>query len=142
MKILEIIDLVPVKTQEELADRLRDGGIPATQATVSRDIKELGLIKAPTGDGRFRYASSQEENQAGSERLLRIFRDCVLRIEHNDTLVVLHTMAATADAVCEAVDNLHLPEVIGTMAGERTVFVAVRNRESTTRVVASLHALT
>lgn len=142
LKILEIIRSGPVETQEELAEKLKQEGILVTQATISRDIRDLGLMKVPNGDGRHRYSQAEEPtgNPPG-DRLLKIFRDCVLNIDYSENLVVVTTLTATADAVCEAIDGLRVPEVIGTMSGERTVFLVVRPTEAAAMVTRRLMAL-
>lgn len=142
MRIVEIVRNELVSTQEELAERLRREGITVTQATVSRDIKELQLVKVPTGDGRYRYALP-EDRQPGaySDRLLRILRECVTGYDHSENIVVIHTLAATAPGVAEALDSLNAGEIIGTLAGERTVFVVVRPKEAVVRFLDRLAGL-
>ena len=127
--ILELISRRAISTQEDLTAALAEEGIHATQGTVSRDVRELGLLKAKAGDGRLRYVP-QRQVEAPADRLLRIFRECVLKVESSGNIVVVSTMTATADAVCEAIDGMALSEVIGTIAGERTVFLVVRPPEA------------
>lgn len=142
MRIVDIIRTEPVSTQEELAERLRREGIRVTQATVSRDIKELQLVKVPAGDGRYRYALP-EERQAGAyaERLLRILSECVTGYDYSENIVVVSTLPATAPTVAEAIDSLSAEEVIGTLSGERTVFVVVRPKEAVHRFIERLAGL-
>lgn len=140
LKILEIIRDEVVSTQEDLVSRLRDAGLPVTQATVSRDIKDLGLIKAVGSDGRQHYATDVRQ-KAIDQRLMRICRDSVLSIDHSDNMIVVQTLPATAVPVCEAIDSLHLPELIGSMAGERNVFLVVRPADSAERLVGELRLL-
>lgn len=140
-RILDIVRREIIETQEQLAESLRDTGVAATQATVSRDIRELGLIKVPTGDGRHRYALPDSGSPVPGERLLEIFRSAVLSVEWSENMVVLQTLAAMADAVAEAVDSMRLTSVIGSLAGERTVFLVIRPREDAPRVVGTLRAL-
>lgn len=142
MKILEVIREDVVETQEDLAQRLREAGIQVTQATVSRDIKEMQLVKVPTGDGRYRYAQPEEGALAAqSERMLRIFRECILGVEHSGPMIVVSTLPATASGVAEAVDGLRWREVIGTLAGERNVFVVVKPAEASAAVMERLRGL-
>ncbi len=142
MRIVEIVKNELVATQEDLAERLRREGINVTQATVSRDIKELQLVKVPTGDGRYRYAVPDDRQPgAHSERLLRILRECVTGYDHSENMVVIHTLAATAPSVAEAVDSINAEEVIGTLAGERTVFIVVRPKEAVPRFLDRLARL-
>lgn len=140
VRILEIVRTAIIETQEQLVDALSREGVRATQATVSRDIRELGLIKAPTGDGRVRYALP-ESGPAPSSRLLEIFRTSVLHVEFSGNTIVLTTLSATASAVAEAVDSLHLDGVIGTLAGERTVFAVVKPPERVAEVAHRLRAM-
>lgn len=142
MRILEIIRQEPIGTQEELAERLRREGIVVTQATISRDIKELKLAKVSLGDGRYRYLPPGEASgSAHRERLLRILRECVLAWNFSENIAVLETVPATAQGVAEALDLLHFEEVIGTLAGERTVFVVVKPKEAMERFLSSLKEL-
>lgn len=141
--ITEILRDRVVETQEELAELLRQEGISVTQATVSRDIKEMHLIKIPNGDGRYRYALPEEGVPGGfGEHLLRLLRECVVRTDWSENIVVIHTLPATAAGVAEALDSLDAEEVIGTLAGERTVFVVVRPKEAVPRFLGRLRQLT
>lgn len=142
-KILDIVRAEIVDTQEELATKLRHKGIVATQGTISRDIKELGLVKVPVGDGRHRYLQAESTaDGVASERLMRIFRQCVLGVAVSENLIVVQTLAATADAVCEAIDTMHVPEIIGTMAGERNIFLVVHPKERAIQVANQLRGFT
>lgn len=142
MKILEIIRERPVETQEELVQELRKLGMPVTQATVSRDIKDLNLVKVPTGDGRQRYAPPQDQVMAGfAERLRRVLRDTVLSLEASENLIVVKCLSGTAPAVGEAIDSLRWQEIAGTVAGDNTVLVVVRGRERSQSVLERLRQL-
>ena len=135
-QILEIIRRQPVGTQRELAAALREAGFTVTQATVSRDIKELGLMKA--SDGRtLRYTAPGEQPVALTEdRLRRLFRDYVLAVEANESLVVVKTVPGAAQGVASGLDHVRWPDILGTVAGDDTIFVAVRSR----RLVAGLQS--
>jgi len=142
VRIMEIIRDQIVETQEDLAGRLQREGIPVTQATVSRDIKEMRLVKVSTGDGRYRYALPEESRRSDiSERILRIVRESVVSFDHSGNIVVVNTLAATAQGVAEAIDMMHAEEVIGTLAGERTVLVVVRPPEAVDRFLDRLRRL-
>lgn len=133
-KILSIIREHVVETQEELARHLHECGFRITQATVSRDIKELQLIKVPVENGRYRYVHPDEtSNVQRNERIMRLFRECVVSYDYSENIVVLNTLPATASGVAEAIDTLDAEEVIGTMAGERIVFVVVKPRQAVTK---------
>jgi len=142
VKILEIIRARAIETQEQLAQALREEGIRVTQATISRDIKELKIVKVPSADGSYRYAQrddSLQEAQAG--RMMRIFRECVTSVDRSDQMVVIDTLPATAQGIAEAIDGLRWPEVLGTLAGERTVFVVVKPAGAAPQVVERLQQL-
>ena len=130
MKILEIIDNNIVETQEELADLLKKSGINVTQATVSRDIKELRLIKVLTEDGRYKYAAMKEQDSMLNERLYKVFAETVLTIDYTGNIIVIKTFPGAANAAAEALDALDLKEVVGTVAGDNTIFVLIRYEEN------------
>ncbi|SHJ48802.1 arginine repressor [Paramaledivibacter caminithermalis] len=124
-KILEIIENHEIETQEELAEYLKKNGFNVTQATVSRDIKELRLIKVLTKNGKYKYAAIKQQDNVVSDRLIKIFRDSVLGIDHSGNIIVLKTLSGAANAAAEAIDVLDLKGVTGTMAGDNTIFVLV-----------------
>ena len=134
-RILQLVAERVMDTQEDLAARLQGEGFAVTQATVSRDIRELRLVKVPTGDGRYRYAPAEGQAPGAvlSERMLHAFLECVTGFDSSENIVVLYTLAGTAEGVAEAVDSLRAPEVIGTLAGERTVFVVVKPKRAVPR---------
>ncbi|WP_425061146.1 Arginine repressor [Sporomusa carbonis] len=141
-KIKEIVDRYIIETQEELADALSKHGIDVTQATVSRDIKELMLIKVPTGDGRYRYAFPPEQNIILSQaRLERTFQDSIVAIDYSQNIVVLRTLPGTAQAVAYTIDYVKWPEIIGTVAGDDTIFVLVKPIEAVPQVIAKFKSL-
>lgn len=126
-KIREIIEHYVVETQDDLAEALRKEGIEVTQATVSRDIKELMLIKVPTGDGHYRYAFPKDQNVVFSQsRMERTFQDSVIDLDFSENIIVLRTMPGTAQAVAYNIDYVKWPEVLGTVAGDDTIFVVVK----------------
>ena len=126
-KIKEIVEQQVIETQEELAESLRSHGIEVTQATVSRDIKELRLIKVPTGDGRYRYAYRMEQSLLFSQsRMERMFRDSVVAIDYSENIIVLKTLPGGGQAVAATIDHAKWPEVIGTVAGDDNILVVVK----------------
>jgi len=143
MKILELIRQESIQTQEELAERLRsEGGIDVTQATISRDIKELHLVKVPDGRGRYRYALPDDQPSPGRlERMRRIFVECVIGIDSAENLILVKSLSGTAAAVGEAIDRLGWSEVVGTIAGDNTVLVVVRDRRTTPKLEEKLRQL-
>lgn len=129
-KIKEIIDKNKIETQEDLAAALRSEGIEVTQATVSRDIKELMLVKVPDANGHYHYAYPKEHNMLLTPgRLERTFQDSIVSIKATDCLVVVRTLPGTAQAVAYAIDYMKWPEILGTIAGDDTVFVAIGKKE-------------
>ncbi len=130
-KILEIIAAEPIETQEQLLDKLLAQGIESTQATISRDIKQLHLIKEPVGDGRYRYAVSAQKiklNFAG--RLQVILRESILGADRAQNLVVVKMMPGLGPAAGAAFDGMDIPAVVGTVSGDDTVLVVLRDEES------------
>ena len=141
-KIKEIIEERPVETQEDLAEALREKGIEVTQATVSRDIKELMLIKVPAGNGSYHYAFPNEQNVVFSQtRMERMFQDSVLSIDYSLNLIVLRTMPGTAQAVAYTIDTVKWPEILGTVAGDDTICVIVKPPEAVGSVIARFKGL-
>ncbi len=127
--IQEIIIAQPVETQEELSEILASKGMPATQATISRDIKDLGLIKVPYQETH-RYALPEERALgATKDRLRRLLREVLTGYTVSENLVVVKTLTAGAEVVSEAIDKMDWPEVVGTLAGENTVLVVARSKE-------------
>ena len=125
--ILQIVSEHVVETQEELLEHLRRRGIRVTQATISRDIRELRLVKVPTGDGRYRYAAAGDAEMADKlDRARRAVRDYVTHVEAAGHLVVIRTLSGTANAVAAALDALGWPEVIGSVAGDDSILLVVR----------------
>ena len=125
--ILEIIESKDIETQEELAEELKNRGVKVTQATVSRDIKELGLLKVLTSRGTYKYASADKAQHVMSNRFVQIFVATVVSIEYAQNIVGVKTISASANAAAEAIDGMHLKEVLGTMAGDNTILVIVHN---------------
>jgi len=140
-KILELVRTRVIETQEELAAALAAEGIPVTQATISRDIKELQLNKVPTPDGRYRYALPEEPGAGAWDKRRRIFREAVLTIDHSGNIVVVKSLPGTAQGVAAAIDHLNWPEMIGSVAGDDTVMVVVKPAEAAAEVAERLKGL-
>ena len=129
--IREIVESQSIQTQEELAEALRARGMVVTQATVSRDIKELMLIKVPTGDGRYRYALPAQENYAFTkERMRRIFNDTIIDCDYSENILVVRTLPGGANTVAAALDYCKWPEIIGTVAGDDSILVVIKPKET------------
>lgn len=124
-----------IETQEELAYRLREHGFSVTQATVSRDIKELRLIKVLTAEGRYKYATVEKAEADMQERFIRMFSNCVLSVTSSGNLIVIKTITGSASAAAEAVDSLKWTDILGTIAGDNTIFIAVRDGKSVADIV-------
>ena len=127
--IREIVENQSIQTQEELADALAARGMVVTQATVSRDIKEMHLLKVLSEEGGYRYATMDKSEQGMNERLIRMLADSVVDMSSANNLIVIHTLPGSAHVAGEAVDSLHWPEVLGTIAGDNTILVIVRSNE-------------
>ena len=129
--ILEIISQENIETQEQLLARLQERGISSTQATISRDIKELHLIKEPAGQGRYRYAVSTHRTKLNfADRLRTIFRESITSIDFAQNIVVLKTMPGLASAACSALDNMNIAYMVGSLAGDDTAFLLMKDTES------------
>lgn len=128
-KILEIINSKNIETQEELAEELRKSGMDVTQATVSRDIKELKLIKVLADDGNYKYATIVHTESFLSNKLINIFSQTVVSVENIDKFVIIKTMTGSAAAAAEAIDTLNFDGVAGTIAGDNTIFLLARDSE-------------
>lgn len=140
--ILAIVDGREIHTQAELVEALARVGIRVTQATVSRDVKRLGLVKVPTGDGGYRYAPPEAVNGTGSsaarENLQAAFREFVTGLDLAQGIVVVRTYTGCANAVGVAIDEARVPGVVATLAGDDTIFVLARSEKAARGVVESL----
>ena len=129
-KILEIIANNEIETQGELAQLLRSSGFKVTQATVSRDIREMGLVKVASSSGKQKYEAAQPSNEE-QNRFIRVLRDSVLSVDCAQNLLVIRTGSGMAMAAAAALDHLDFPEVVGSIAGDDTIMAAVRTVEDT-----------
>ena len=129
--ILDIIAKEHIETQEQLLEQLRQRGVASTQATISRDIKQMHLIKEPVGQGRYRYAVSAHRTKLNfADRLRTIFREGVLSVDYAQNLVVIKTMPGLASAACAALDDMGVAYMVGSLAGDDTAFLVMRDTES------------
>ncbi len=129
--ILEIIAQENIETQEQLLTRLQAQGIQCTQATISRDIKQLHLIKEPVGQGVYKYAVSGNRSKLNlAEKLQTIFRECIVSIDYASNIVVVKTMPGLANGACSALDHMEMSEIVGSIAGDDTVFLVMRTAEA------------
>lgn len=133
--ILDIIEKHEIETQEELADALRQRGIRVTQATVSRDIKELRLLKVLTPMGTYKYATADKAENGLSERFIRMLSESLLSVAASANLIVVKTLNGSANVAAEALDSLHWPEILGTVAGDNTILLVIRALEDVPAVM-------
>ena len=140
-KILQLILDHDIETQEQLLAELRDAGFQTTQATISRDIKQLRIIKELGPNGTYRYsASAKPVEHAFSSKLNIIFSQCVTSVDYAQNIIVIKTMPGLAQAACSALDKLDLPEVIGTLGGDDTCMVVLRDAASAANICAEIRA--
>lgn len=125
-KILELIEKYSIETQEELAEKLKKLGTDVTQATVSRDIKELRLLKVMTDEGKYKYASVAQVDNTVSRRLIKILSESYVSSDYADNIVVIKTLPGMAQAAASAIDSLKWTEIIGTIAGDDTIMIVCR----------------
>lgn len=130
-KIMEIISTTNVETQEQLLQELLSAGFASTQATISRDIKELRIVKELTSFGTYRYTTATREVPSSfSGRLNTIFRECVTNFDYAQNIIVIHTLPGLASAAASALDAMNMSVVLGTLAGDDTVMVVMRDINS------------
>ncbi len=134
-KILELISKREIETQEELADGLKAMGIDVTQATISRDIKELRLVKVMSKNGKYKYATIGQSQEGITDRLNKIFENSVVSIDNAMNIIVLKTIPGAAQICASAIDYMGVDEIVGTLAGDDTVFVAIRTLENIEQVL-------
>lgn len=140
--IVSIIKEHAIGTQEDLGDALKDKGVLVTQATLSRDIKELGLIKVPTREGRYRYSLPQDRTPGDlTRRTQRILEDAVVSVDFAENIVIIKTTSGTAQGVAAALDDLEWPEVVGTVAGDNTIMMVIRTRDRVQSILEQLRLL-
>lgn len=141
-KILELINARPVDTQDELLTLLRENGFPVTQATVSRDIKELRLVKTLNVDGKYHYTAHNDSPQTEiSSKFLMIFSESVREIDSAGNILVIKCYTGMANAVCAALDALRWSGVVGTIAGDDTIFMVMRDDHNARELVAQLRKM-
>ncbi len=141
-EILNIVQSKDIDTQEQLLAELRARGFTATQATISRDIKELRLVKELTGTGGYRYTFSQRKTSSASDtRLRNIFKEGVVSVDVAQNIVVVRTMPGLASAACSALDNMEIEGMVGTLAGDDTGILIMRDNASAQQFNGEVHKL-
>lgn len=141
IRILEIIREKNIDTQEELADELKKSGFDVTQATVSRDIKNLKLIKVQGDKGKYRYEAPDNKIIDLSEKLTTVLTNLTVSVENIDKMVIVKTVSAGAAPVAEAIDSFEFVDIAGTIAGENTIFIMVRTIEAAEQLVIDIRKL-
>ena len=142
-KIMEIISTINVETQEQLLQELEHAGFRSTQATISRDIKDLRIVKELTSLGTYRYTTAAKEVPTTfSNRLNTIFRECVTRYDYAQNIVVIHTLPGLAGAAASAIDTMNMSVVVGTLAGDDTVMVVMRDSNAAAQFCGEIASLT
>ncbi|MGI6177616.1 MAG: arginine repressor [Eubacterium sp.] len=140
-KILELIANNEIETQVKLAEMLKESGFNVTQATISRDIKDLHLIKVLSPSGRYKYAVSTQPDSPISDRFVGVFRTTVRSFASAENLIVIKTLSGCGNAVGEAIDNLSIPHVVGTIAGDNTVLLIVDNTKDVEEILSKFNNL-
>lgn len=139
LKILSLIKNEDIGTQQELAARLHESGIEVTQATISRDIKKLGLIKVPNGQGGYKYSFPNETSRVDARSWLqKMIRDFVLDMDYSENLILMKTVNGTAGGLGLAIDNSAFDGIMGTVAGDDTLLLVVKNKDNTPEIFSRL----
>ncbi|MDP1508798.1 transcriptional regulator ArgR [Paenibacillus sp. CMAA1739] len=135
IKIREIISQHEIETQDELVEALRMAGFQVTQATVSRDIKELLLIKVPMDDGRYKYSMPSDQRYNPAQKLKRTLVDNFLHIDYTTNLIVMKCLPGTANSIAALLDNIEWSEIMGTISGDDTILIICRSEENSETIV-------
>ena len=140
---MEIISKTNVQTQEQLLEALQAEGFYGTQATISRDIKELRIVKELTNMGTYRYTTATNEvGNSFSSRLNTIFRECVVNVDYAQNMVVIRTLPGLASAAASAIDAMNMSPVVGSLAGDDTVMVVMRDNNAAAQFCGEISSLT
>jgi len=141
-KILELISTIEIETQDDLVSRLKNANFDITQATISRDIKELGLIKILSSEsGKYKYAIVDNGEQAVSNKYISVFKEAVISIKFAQNLCVIKTIKGMASAICGVIDKLNLENVLGAVCGDDTVMVILPNEKQAEEVSSTLNKI-
>ena len=139
--ILDIIEKQEIETQEELASALNARGIRVTQGTVSRDSKELRLLKVLTPSGKYKYATGDQADNNLTDRFIRMLAESLLSVSSANNLIVVKTLSGSANVAAEALDSMHWPEVLVTLAGDNTVLLIIGSNEETITVTSRIREM-
>ncbi len=141
-RIMEIVEREAIDTQELLQRRLLEQGVSCTQATISRDIKQLHLIKEPVGQGRYRYTVSSQRNRLNAaDKLRSIFRESIISVDSAQNIIVIKTMPGLANAAAAALDGMNISDMVGSLAGDDTALLVMRDTESARGFCEEIHEM-
>ena len=140
-RILEIINEKEIETQEELAEELKVSGFEVTQATISRDIKILKLLKVQSMSGKYRYVAPTKEERNLNDKLYSILANSAISVEKVDKFVVVKTLTGAASAAAEAIDSLYSADIAGTIAGDNTIFILIRTEEKAFELITKIRKI-
>ena len=141
IRIIELIEQFDIETQEELAEYLKKDGVKVTQATVSRDIRELQLSKIATSAGRQKYVILKQDNSYLGDKYIRVLKECFVSMDRAQNLLVIKTVSGMAMAVAAAIDAMKYKEIVGSIAGDDTIMVAIRTSEDTRIVMKKIREI-
>ena len=141
IRIIELIEQFDIETQEELAEYLKKDGFKVTQATVSRDIRELQLSKIATSAGRQKYVILKQDNSYLRDKYIRVLKECFVSMDRAQNLLVIKTVSGMAMAVAAAIDAMKYKEIVGSIAGDDTIMVAIRTSEDTRIVMKKIREI-
>lgn len=134
-RIIELIKENEIDTQEKLASMLRDDGYEVTQATISRDIKELQLVKTLSSNGKYKYIINTSDELPVTDRFTKIFKQTVISVDYANNIVIIKTLSGCANAAAEAIDTSALQHIKGSIAGDNTIFLAIDENENVPEIV-------
>ena len=140
-KILELIEKYEVETQDKLATLLKEYGYDVTQATISRHIKELHLIKTLSSTGKYKYAAAMNMEGPISDRFVNIFRETIKSVDSSGNIVIVKTLSGCANAAGEAIDTLNFPHVIGSVAGDNTLMIVIDDAANTEKFMSKFNEI-
>ncbi|HCO29582.1 MAG TPA: arginine repressor [Lachnospiraceae bacterium] len=140
-KIIEIIESQDIETQDELAEKLQQAGFPTTQATISRDIREMKLTKISAPGGKQKYIALKTKDYHTTEKYKRVLADGILSLEAAQNLIVIKTVVGMAMAVAAAIDNLHISGIMGCIAGDDTIFCVAKDNDMAKEVMKNIKKL-
>ena len=134
-KIKSLISQYDIEKQEELAEKLNESGFQVTQATISRDIKELQLVKTLSSSGKYKYAVSSSKDLPVSDRFVKIFRQTVTSVDHSGNIIIIKTLSGCANAAGEAIDTSNMPHIKGSLAGDNTLLLIADDPENVPAII-------